>query len=137
MAVLIDTGPLVALADRSDRWHERCRDLFSSVSGPLLVPVPVLVEVCYLIQKGLGSRAEATFLDAVRAGEIELVPFTSADLDRATELVRQYADFPLGFVDAVVVATAERLGLTEVATIDRRHFTAVRPAHAEALTLLP
>jgi predicted nucleic acid-binding protein len=51
--------------------------------------------------------------------------------------VRRYADFPLGFVDAVVVATAERLGLSEVATIDRRHFTAVRPAHVEAFTLLP
>ncbi|WP_053203553.1 type II toxin-antitoxin system VapC family toxin [Jiangella muralis] len=137
MAVLVDTGPLVALADRSDRWHARCLELFGSITGPILVPVPVLVEVCYLIQKGLGTRAEATFLDAVRAGEIELVPFSSADLDRATELVRQYADFPLGFVDAVVVATAERLGLHEVATVDRRHFAAVRPAHVEAFTLLP
>lgn len=80
---------------------------------------------------------EARFLDAVRGGELDLVPFTPTDLDRATELVRQYADFPLGFVDAVVVATAERLGLIEVATVDRRHFSAVRPAHVEAFTLLP
>ncbi|HET6859230.1 MAG TPA: hypothetical protein VFH94_19350 [Streptomyces sp.] len=48
-----------------------------------------------------------------------------------------YADFPLGTVDASVVAVAERLGLQEVATIDRRHFSAVRPKHVRALTLVP
>lgn len=121
MALLFDTGPLLALADDSDRWHEQCRELIDATVGLLLVPVPVLVEVCYLLQKRLGPRSEAAFLESVRTGQLELVPFTSADLDRATELVRQYADFLLGFVDAVVIATAERLGLTEVATIDRRH----------------
>lgn len=60
-----------------------------------------------------------------------------ADLTRAAELVERYADFPLGATDASVVALAERLGDTEVATLDRRHFAAVRPRHTESLTLLP
>lgn len=59
------------------------------------------------------------------------------DARRAAALVRTYADMPLGTTDATVVAIAERLGLAEVATLDRRHFTVVRPAHVSALTLLP
>jgi uncharacterized protein len=52
-------------------------------------------------------------------------------------LVRQYADLPLGGTDAAVIATAERLGVTGVATVDRRHFTIVRPRHTHGFTLLP
>jgi predicted nucleic acid-binding protein len=53
------------------------------------------------------------------------------------ELVRQYADFPLGSADASVIAVAERLGATTIATIDLRHFRAVKPAHCAAFELLP
>jgi predicted nucleic acid-binding protein len=59
------------------------------------------------------------------------------DMQRMAALVRQYADLGLGGTDAAVIATAERLGVTRVATVDRRHFTVVRPAHAESFTLLP
>jgi len=62
---------------------------------------------------------------------------TAADLERMAELVETYADLPLGTVDASVVATAERLGQAEVATLDHRHFTVVRPKHVQAFTLLP
>jgi len=53
------------------------------------------------------------------------------------ELTEQYIDMPLGTTDASVIALAERLDITEIATLDRRHFTAVRPRHLEAFTLLP
>ena len=62
---------------------------------------------------------------------------TAEDYRRAAELVRTYSDLPLGTTDATVIALCERLGLSEVATLDRRHFTVVRPRHVEALTLLP
>src|SRR5438445_5756948 len=59
-------------------------------------------------------------------GEFRLEALTGPDLDRMAELVETYADLPLGTVDASVVALAERLGLTSVGTLDRRHFTVVR-----------
>ncbi len=62
---------------------------------------------------------------------------TAADYARMADLVVRYASLPLGTTDASVIAVAERLGLTEVATLDRRHFTVVRPKHVDALTLLP
>jgi predicted nucleic acid-binding protein len=62
---------------------------------------------------------------------------TLADLNRVAELIATYADLPLGAVDASVIAVAERLGVEEIATLDRRHFTVVRARHVNALTLLP
>ena len=69
--------------------------------------------------------------------DFEAVTLEDVDLARMAELVRQYDDLPLGTTDASVIAIAERLGISEIATLDRRHFTAVRPRHVEALTLLP
>ena len=140
MTTLLDTGPLVAAADRSDKNHAVCTELLSKLArwrGRLLVPSPVVVEVCWLIEKFRGPEAEADFLELVSAGELELVEITRADVRRMAEFVRRYADFPLGVVDAAVIALAERLGVRQVATLDRRHFSVVRPRHVEAFTLVP
>jgi len=80
---------------------------------------------------------ESLFLTAVADGDFELVDLTTADIRRAAELVKTYGDMPLGTTDATVIALAERMGVREVATLDRRHFSVVRPSHVEALTLLP
>ncbi|WP_202805939.1 type II toxin-antitoxin system VapC family toxin [Actinopolymorpha alba] len=101
------------------------------------MPAPVTVEVCWLLEKYQGADAEAAFLESIARGDLEVIDLTRADIERVIELVRQYADFPLGTVDASVVAVAERLGIPRVATLDRRHFTAVRPRHVSAFTLLP
>jgi len=130
----------VAAADRSDKHHLRCTELLRSLSEGserLLVPTPVVVEVCWLLEKFRGPDAEAEFLDVIAAGALELVPITRADANRMAELVRQYADFPLGAVDASVIAVTERLEVRQLVTLDRRHFSAVRPRHVAAFTLLP
>ncbi len=135
MSLLLDTGPLVAAIDRSDKHHARCAALLESAGRPLLVPTTVLVEVCWLLEER--PDIESMFLASVAGGEFEHVTVTADDLARMAELVRTYADLPLGAVDASVVAVAERLGLRDVATLDRRHFTVVRPKHTTALNLLP
>ncbi|MEV7907979.1 type II toxin-antitoxin system VapC family toxin [Streptomyces anulatus] len=134
--IVIDSGPLVAAVNIRDRYHEPCARLLRSHPGPLLVPATVVTEVCQLIERRQGSKAEAAFLSSFRTGLV-LADVTTEDLDRMSELVEVYADLPLGAVDASVIAVAERLGLTEVATFDRRHFTVVRSWHVDAFTLLP
>jgi hypothetical protein len=84
-----------------------------------------------------GSMAEAGFLREVADGLYELVQVTAADAVRAADLVEQYSDLPLGTADALVVAVAERFRAVNIATMDRRHFSVVRPAHTPAFTLLP
>jgi uncharacterized protein len=90
-----------------------------------------------MAESRLGSETEAQFLDSLVAGEFELEALTTSDLERMADLVRRYADFPLGAADASVIAVAERLQVTRIATLDHRRFRAVRPAHCDAFELLP
>jgi uncharacterized protein len=102
-----------------------------------VVPTLVVAEVTYLLGTRLGWRAEVRFLGDLASADLVLEPVHAADPVRMAELVARYRDLPLGTVDASVVAAAERLGVTEVATTDRRHFGIVQPSHAEAFELLP
>ena len=95
----------------------------------------MLTEVCWLLERW--PAVEAAFLDEVARGTFELVHLAPADMTRMGELVRCCADFPFGAVDASVLAVAERFGVDRIATLDRRHFSVVKPEHVPALTLLP
>jgi predicted nucleic acid-binding protein len=101
------------------------------------VPELVITEVTYLLATRLGPDAEIRFLGDLAAGNLVPEAVGAADWLRIAELVGTYRDLPLGTVDASVVAAAERLGIEEVATLDRRHFGIVRPLHAPVLTTLP
>ncbi len=85
----------------------------------------------------LGAEAEVRFLGDLATGNLISEPVVVGDWLRIAELVGRYRDLPLGTVDASVVAAAERLHVTQIATLDRRHFTVVRPAHTPAFELLP
>ena len=135
MPLLVDTGVLYALADRSDAWHGRVKTLFAANHESLLTPVTVLPEVTYLLATRLGAQAKRAFLHSLVNGELTIEPLTAADLRRALELLGDYPD--IGFVDATVIAMAERLKLKTIATTDRRHFTTVKPRHVAQFTLVP
>lgn len=100
------------------------------------MPTLVITEVAYLVASHLGINAEIRFLGDLAAGNFIAEPVAAADWLRIAELVGRYGDLPLGIVDASVVSAAERLGIIEIATLDRRHFTVVRSNLGE-LTLLP
>jgi predicted nucleic acid-binding protein len=136
-ALIVDAGPLYALLDRRDFWHPACRRLLESHPGPLLVPTLVIAEVAHLAERRLGPRAELLLAQDFAEGLFTVEPVHPGDWLRIAELTAQYVDLPLGMVDASVIACAERLGSAEVATVDRKHFSAVRPAHVTAFTLLP
>jgi hypothetical protein len=137
VALVLDTGPIVALLDASDPEHERCRKMVADVGEDLVVPVPVLVEVDYWLVKLYGVEAWQTFAQDVARGAYRLHQLQDGDLVRCAELERTYSSLDLGLVDAAVIVACERLGETKVATLDRRDFSVVRPGHCERLTLLP
>lgn len=133
----MDAGPLYAAADVDDAHHAACLAALEHAPGPLVVPVLVVTEVVYLLGTRLGPEAEVRFLGSLASGELVVENVSASDWVRVAELVWTYRDLPLGTVDASLVAAAERLGIIEVATLDRRHFGVVRPRHAPALELLP
>lgn len=130
-----DAGALYAAADSGDPDHRACLEQLQRSDLRVVIPALVVAEVSYLLGTRLGPRADATFMRALATEDVE--PPTSEDYARIAQLVEDYADFPLGGVDASVIALAERLDTATVITVDRRHFTTVRPAHREALELLP
>ena len=101
------------------------------------MPALVLAELDYWCGRRLPAEAWLIFLDDLLAGVYRVESPTGADLARCRELQARDADLSLGVVDASVVAIAGRLGEPKVATLDQRHFRAVRPAHVEALELRP
>jgi uncharacterized protein len=138
--IVCDTGPLVAAALSNDADHKACVELFTALHAArreLLVPATVVAEVGYLLAREAGARVESSFLRSLADGDFTPVDLASADYARMADLVTAYESLQLGTTDASVVAIAERLDLTEVATLDRSHFTVVRPKHVDALTLLP
>lgn len=128
---------MYAYVDADDAHHAACLELLETHPGPLVVPTLVVTEVAYLLATRLGWEAEARFLGDLASGAFTLEPVHAADPLRMVELVARYHDLPLGAVDASVIAAAERLEVDAIATVDRRHFSVVRPRHAKALTLLP
>jgi predicted nucleic acid-binding protein len=135
--ILVDTGPLYAMADQDDGWHDRVRAFLDVSHWQLIVPVTVLPEVCYLIATHLGASAEVQFARSVQRGEVKVEFLRKEDLARIVEVMDDYADARLGFVDASLVAVAERLKIREILTTDRRHFSLVRPRHCGSFTLKP
>jgi predicted nucleic acid-binding protein len=130
-----DAGALYGAADVDDPDHGGCLEQLQRTDLRFVVPALVVAEVSYLLGERLGAKADAEFMRAMATQEVE--PPSPDDYVRIAELVEQYADFPLGGVDASVIALAERLGTPLVLTLDRRHFAAVRPNHCESLELLP
>lgn len=137
MPLVLDTGPLLAALDSADPDHEACAALLLSASEDFVVPALVLAELDYWCHERLSGSVWLAFLDDVLGGAYAVEAPTNADLVRCRELQEQYLDRALGVVDASIVALAERLGEEKLATLDRRHFTAVRPSHVPALRLLP
>lgn len=136
--VVVDTGVVLAAADADDRWHDQASSVLEDRSADQLVlPGPVAAEAAWMIGSRLGAVTEAAFVASIAAGEFGIEELTAGDWRRCAELIDRYADLGLGLVDASVVAVAERLRITTVASIDRRDLLVVRPAHCDAFELIP
>jgi hypothetical protein len=137
MALILDTGVVLAALNDRDPKHRPCVDLLQRANEPLVVPAAILPEVDYWIRKRMGVAIWRLFIEDIQAGAYALEPTTEADLVRAAELEEQYDDLGLGFVDAAVIALCERLREPKVATVDHRDFGVVVPRHVPSLELLP
>jgi len=131
--IVADTGAIVALIDRSDRHHEALMAIYEDAPTQWILPWAILPEVDYLVGKFLGPKAEEAWLADLAGGVFRIEWGREDDLARAHALVRRYRALELGLVDAVVIAVAERLRASAIATLDLRHFGAVAITHRPAL----
>lgn len=135
-SIIADTGFVVALTNRSDQRHEDVLPVYLQYLH-ILLPQLVLVEVAYLIGRDAGIPTVVQFLKGLSASRFTPIAATDDDIARAASLIEQYADSKVDFVDASVMAIAERLNIKTILTIDQRDFRMVRPSHCDSFTLLP
>jgi len=115
--ILIDSGPLIALFDRSDKYNRASAEFIKRNRAELITTLASITEVLHLLD--FSRNAQADFLSWVDAGAVTIEPITADDFQRIRELIVKYSDLPMDFADACLVFLAEKLNISKVATIDR------------------
>ncbi len=134
-SVLVDAGPLVALINRRDAFHQACRRTLESLDCPLTTVWPAFTEAMYLL-RSLPPGQDA-LLEMVEVGAITFLPLDTADCPRLRALMRKYRDLPMDLADAALVRVAEREGLRRIFTLDRRDFSIYRPSRLGRFLIVP
>jgi predicted nucleic acid-binding protein len=122
--LLLDTGALVALLDADQESHQRCVDFFRGWRRPVVTTEAVVTEATHLLS--VDSRGRARCVEFMVSGGAVVIHGGMARLQRVLALIRKYADVPMDYADATLVALAEELATAEVFTLDRRGFTTYR-----------
>jgi predicted nucleic acid-binding protein len=137
VAILLDPSVVLAAADSADLNHRAAVGWFGRVDEPLLLGALGLAELDVLLQRELGAAASLALVEALVAGSIRLVAPTPDDLARAAVLMGEAVEHRPRLADALLVATAERLGVRRVAAFDRRPLAIFRPRHVRGLEFEP
>jgi uncharacterized protein len=132
---LIDTGVVLALVDRNDRWHGLCVDAYQHTRLPLLTTEAVLAEVFHLTYRELGESKSVWRL--LSSGAIEILSIANHELRDIQRLMFDYADHPMDFADATLVHIAAREGISLILTIDYSDFETYRIAGRKRFIILP
>lgn len=133
--VLVDTGPLVALLDRSDPYHSICQETLRSLQDQLVTVWPAVTEAMYLLRAYW--EAQTALWEMLEARAVQILPLQSDDFPRMRELMRKYRDLPMDLADAALVRIAERERLRRIFTLDRRDFQVYRPVRIGRFLVLP
>ncbi|MGB6770740.1 MAG: PIN domain-containing protein [Candidatus Dormiibacterota bacterium] len=137
MTLVLDTAPLVAVADRRDPMMPRIEALLREEPGELVIPSAVCAEVDYLLGRRLGRAARLAFLDDLAAGRFTVACLEAEEYGVVASLERRYDDLNVGLADLSVVVVADRFATHRILTFDERHFRALRPLSGGRFTLLP
>ena len=115
--ILIDSGPLIALFDRDDKYHTASVEFIKNNHYQLITTLASITETLHLLD--FNRNAQTDFLGWVSAGALHIEPIRTEDLLKINELIIKYSDLPMDFADACLVFLAEKLNINEIATIDR------------------
>ncbi len=115
--ILIDSGPLIALFDSSDKYHQEAVDFIKTNKYPLATTLASITETLHLLD--FNRNAQIDFLEWIHRGAVEIHNIENSDFKRLRELTEKYRDLPMDFADSCLVYLAEKLNLNTIATIDR------------------
>jgi predicted nucleic acid-binding protein len=133
--ILVDTGPIVALFDRDDRYHALCVETLKEIKEPLVSTWPVITECFYLLNFSWEVQDDLWLF--LHRGGIEIYPLGKGDFSQCRGLMKQYRDLPMDLADATLVALAESEGVSKVFTLDHKDFSVYRFRQRKRFVLLP
>ena len=135
MLAIIDTGPWVALIDRSESKHTQCVQWLKDFSGRLYSTEAVLTEVLYILNFSI--KAQCAALDFVLESIVDIVPSNAQSLKKTKMLMKKHADLPMDFADATIVCLAAETGMHNVVTFDKKDFAIYRLPKKKTFTIMP
>jgi len=135
MIAIIDTGPWVALIDRSETRHTESVQMLKNFSGRLYSTEAVLTEVLYLLNFSISAQCAA--LDFVLESVVEIVPANTKSLQKTKNLMKKYADLPMDYADATIVYLATETHIQNVITFDRKDFAIYKLPKKQGFTIMP
>jgi len=136
MEAIIDTSAIICLIDKSCQHHNRIADIIKKNDFNLVVPSPVIPEVCYMLNKKFGSAIEIKFLEEIISVNLQVEILKFPDILRITEILKKYKSLNIGFVDGSIVAIAERLKINQILTLDNKHFGSIIPVGFDYFEIL-
>ena len=137
MTLLIDAGPLVALADSDEPQRDAILEALVDEPGALVIPAPTTAEIDYLLGQRFGAAARRAFVSDLAAGRFSVAGLERADYLTVLDLEARYADLDLGLADCALITLAARYQTTRILSFDERHLRAVTPLHGDAFVILP
>jgi len=138
LALILDSGGLLAAMDPRQNDHERFREVLESARGPLVISPFTVAELDYMIGRDYGRADQLAFLDEVDRGAYLLEPFEATDFAHARRLMDVYSHMPgFGIADASNVVLAERYGTTQILTTDQRDFRRIALTGGRYFRILP
>ena len=136
MEVIIDTSAIIGLMDKGCQQHNKISDIVNKNDINLIVPSPIIPEVCYMLNKKFGAAIEIRFLEEIISVNLQIEIIKFPDILRTVEILNKYKSLNIGFVDGSVVAIAERLKINQIMTLDNKHFSSIIPVGFDYFEIL-
>ena len=136
MEIILDTSAVIGLMDKKYKKHEHLKTIFTEKDNLYILPSTAIGEICYMLNSRFGNKVELIFLEEIVRTNFQLELLKDMDIIRIIEILKKYDTLSIGYVDASIVAIAERLKINKILTLDRKHFEIVIPRGFDRFDIL-
>lgn len=136
MQVILDTSAVIGLMDKNYKKHTILKKIFIEKENVFILPSTAIGEICYMLNSRFGSKIELAFLCEIIKASFQLELLKDMDIIRIIEILKKYDKLNIGYVDASIIAIAERLKVNKILTLDRKHFEVVAPRGFDCFDIL-
>ncbi len=136
MQIILDTSAVIGLMDKKYKKHENLKTIFTKKDNLYILPSTAIGEICYMLNSRFGNKIELIFLEEIIKTSFQLELLKDMDIVRIIEILKKYDTLNIGYVDASIVAIAERLKTNKILTLDRKHFEIITPRGFDRFDIL-